>query len=202
VAALRAGDEATFTLLLDEWSPGMLRTARSYVADVHTAEDVVQETWLAVMRGLDRFEGRAALRTWTYQILINVAKARGQRDARMVPESSLPEPARTVDRGLFRGSAEPYPGHWRIPPARWPTPEASAINAEMRRQLEDALDRLPARQRTVITLRDVEGRPAEEVCQILDITAENQRVLLHRARAAVRGALAAYLAPSPIGEPR
>jgi RNA polymerase sigma-70 factor (ECF subfamily) len=200
VAALRAGDEATFAALLDAWSPGMLRTARSYVADMHTAEDVVQETWLAVLRGVGRFEGRAALRTWAYQILINVAKSRGQRDSRLIPESSLPAPGPTVDPSRFRREDEPYPGHWRTPPPSWPTPESSAIDAETRDQLEAALGRLPARQRTVITLRDVEGHTADEVCQILDLTPENQRVLLHRARAAVRAALSVYL--SPVGEPR
>jgi RNA polymerase sigma-70 factor (ECF subfamily) len=202
VAALRAGDEATFAMLLDTWSPGMLRTARAYVADLHTAEDVVQETWLAVVRGVGRFEGRAALRTWAYQILINVAKARGQRDSRVIPESSLPPPGPTVDPTRFRGEDEPYPSHWRTPPPSWPTPEAGAIQTETRHQLQAALDRLPARQRTVIALRDIEGRTADEVCQILDLTPENQRVLLHRARAAVRATLAVYLSPSSMGELR
>jgi RNA polymerase sigma-70 factor, ECF subfamily len=202
VAALRGGDEMAFTVMLDAWSPGMLRTARSFVADFHTAEDVVQETWLAVLRGLDRFEGRAALRTWTYQILINVAKARGRRDARVVPESSVSEEGPTVDPSWFQGADEPYPGHWRTAPGPWPTPEAGALDAETRRQIEAALDRLPARQRAVITLRDVEGYEPDEVCRILDITPGNQRLLLHRARASVRAALAAYLNPSSSEEGR
>jgi RNA polymerase sigma-70 factor, ECF subfamily len=202
VAALRAGDEATFSRLLDAWSPGMLRTARSYVADGHSAEDVVQETWLAMVRGLDRFEGRAALRTWMYQILINIAKTRGRLDARVLPQSSLPDAGPTVDPARFRGPDEPYPGHWRISPDPWPTPEASALSAETRRHLETALDRLPARQRTVIVLRDVEGHTADEVCELLEITAQNQRVLLHRARSSVRATLATYLAPSAVGDPQ
>jgi RNA polymerase sigma-70 factor (ECF subfamily) len=202
VAALRQGDEMTFAALLDAWSPGLLRTARSYVADPHTAEDVVQETWLAVLRGLDRFEGRAALRTWTYQILVNIAKARGQRDARVVPESSLEVDGPTVDPSRFRGADEPYPGHWRTAPEPWPTPEANALDAETRRQLEAALDSLPIRQRAVITLRDVEGYEADEVCRILDITPGNQRLLLHRARSSVRAALAAYLNPESAEERR
>jgi RNA polymerase sigma-70 factor (ECF subfamily) len=200
VAALRAGHEPTFAAMVDAWSAGLLRTARSYVADAHTAEDVVQETWLAVLRGLDRFEARAALRTWTYQILINIAKARGARDARLIPESSLNEHGPTVDRSYFRGRDDPYPGHWRTAPEPWPTPETNALDGETRQHLEAALDRLPARQRTVITLRDIEGYTADEVCRILDLTPENQRVLLHRARASVRAALAAYLNPAPIGE--
>jgi RNA polymerase sigma-70 factor (ECF subfamily) len=202
VVALRAGDEATFAALLEAWSPGLLRTARGYVADAHTAEDVVQETWLAVLRGLDRFEGRSALRSWTYQILINIAKTRGQRDARVIPESSLSEDGPTVDPTRFRGPQDPYPGHWRTPPEPWLSPEGSAVDAETRQHLEAALDRLPARQRSVITLRDVEGYGSDEVCHILDITPENQRVLLHRARASVRAALAAYLSPAATEERR
>jgi RNA polymerase sigma-70 factor (ECF subfamily) len=202
VAALRAGDEPTFAALVDAWSPGLLRTAQSFVAGQHAAEDVVQETWLAVLRGLDRFEGRAALRTWTYQILVNIARARYQRDARLIPSESLTGTGSTVDPSRFRGTDDPYPGHWRTVPEAWPTPEASALDAETGRTLEEALQRLPARQRIVITLRDVEGYGSDEVCQILGITLENQRVLLHRARAAVRAALAARYGPELIGERR
>jgi RNA polymerase sigma-70 factor, ECF subfamily len=193
VAALRAGHEPTFAALVDAWSAGLLRTARSYVSDAHTAEDVVQETWLAVLRGLDRFEERAALRTWTYQILLNIAKARGRQDARLIPTERLTGDGPTVDPSRFRGADDPYPGHWRTTPKAWPTPEASALDAETRRTLEEALHRLPARQGTVIILRDIEGYGSDEVCRILDITPENQRVLLHRARAAIRAALATEL---------
>jgi RNA polymerase sigma-70 factor (ECF subfamily) len=200
VAALRAGDETTFASLLEHWSPRLLRTARAHMADAHTAEDVVQETWLAVLRGLGRFEGRATLRTWIYQILINIAKARGQRDARVIPASNFSDDGPTVDAGRFRGADDPYPSHWRTPPEAWPDPVANALDAETRQHLQVALDRLPPRQRSVITLRDVEGYEPDEVCHILGITPENQRVLLHRARASVRAALAAYLSPTPIGE--
>lgn len=200
VAALRAGDEAVFAAVIEAWSPGMLRTARCFVADLHAAEDVVQEAWLAVLSGLDRFEGRSALRTWAYQILINLAKARGRRDARTVPASSLTDDGPTVDPVRFYGSGEPFAGHWRTPPASWRAPEDSVLDAETRSQVEAALDGLPPRQRAVIVLRDVEGYGAGEVCQILDISAENQRVLLHRARAAVRAALAPYLASGSEGE--
>jgi RNA polymerase sigma-70 factor, ECF subfamily len=189
LAALRTGDESTFATLIDAWSPGLLRTAQSFVAGRHTAEDVVQETWIAVLRGLDRFEGRATVRTWIYQILVNIAKDRGRRDARLVPTEDLTGYGTTVDPDLFRGTGDPYPGHWRTAPEPWPTPESSALDAETRRTLEAALRRLPPRQRVVITLRDVQGYGSDEVCQILDITPENQRVLLHRARAAVRAAL-------------
>ena len=203
VAALRAGDESTFAALIDAWSPGLLRTAQSFVSGSHAAEDVVQETWLAVLRGLGTFEGRAALRTWTYQILINIAKARGQRDARLIPTEDLTGHGSTVERSCFRGPGEPYPGHWRTFPEPWPTPEASALDAETRRTLEAALRRLPSRQRTVISLRDIEGYGSDEVCRILDITPENQRVLLlHRARAAVRAALAAQFGPELVEERR
>jgi RNA polymerase sigma-70 factor (ECF subfamily) len=201
VALLRTGDETVFAAVIDTWSPGMLRTARCFVADAHTAEDVVQEAWLAVLAGLDRFEARAALRTWAYQIVINIAKARGRRDARTVPAGGLADGGPTVDPSLFYAPGDPYAGHWRTPPAPWRTPEDSALDAETRRHIEAALHGLPARQKAVITLLDVEGYTAGEVCQILQISAENQRVLLHRARAAVRAALAAYLAgPSDGGD--
>jgi RNA polymerase sigma-70 factor (ECF subfamily) len=189
---LRAGDEAAFASVIEAWSPGMLRTARCFVADAYAAEDVVQEAWLAVLAGLDRFEGRSSLRTWAYQIVINIARARGRRDARTVPAGSLSEDGPVVDAGQFYG-AGPYAGHWRTLPARWREPEGSALDAETRDQIEAALDLLPTRQRAVIVLRDVDGRSADEVCRILEITAENQRVLLHRARAQVRAALAGYM---------
>lgn len=192
VARLRAGDEAAFATVIEAWSPGMLRTARCFVADAYAAEDVVQEAWLGVLAGLDRFKGRSSLRTWAYQILINIARARDRRDARTVPAGSLSEDGATVDADRFYGP-EPYAGHWRTQPMPWREPEDSVLDAETRDQIEAALDRLPARQRAVVVLRDVEGHSADEVCGILEITAENQRVLLHRARAAVRAALADYL---------
>jgi RNA polymerase sigma-70 factor (ECF subfamily) len=189
VARLRSGDETAFAEIIAAWSPGMLRTARCFVADAYAAEDVVQEAWLAVIAGLDRFEGRSALRTWAYQIMINIARARGRKDARTVAAGSLSEDG---PAGWFH-EAGPYAGHWRTLPVPWREPEDSALDAEARTVIEAALGRLPDRQRAVIVLRDVDGHPADEVCRILEITAENQRVLLHRARAAVRAALAGYL---------
>jgi RNA polymerase sigma-70 factor (ECF subfamily) len=192
VARLRARDEAMFAALIDAWSPGMLRAARAYVADDHTAQDVVQEAWLGVLRGIDAFQERSALRTWVYRILVNRAKTRGVRDARTVPGLGAlddEDQGRTVDPARFRGAGDPYPGHWRSSPPAWPTPEDGAVAAETRRQLAAALAGLPARQRVVVTLRDVAGHSSDEVCELLAISAANQRVLLHRGRAALRAAL-------------
>ena len=193
VARLRARDEAMFAALLDAWSPGMLRVARGYVADQHAAQDVVQETWLGVLRGIAAFEGRSSLRTWAYRILVNRAMTRGSRDARTIPLSSFaPEPndlGPTVDPARFRDLDDPWPGHWRSHPDPWPTPEMQAEARETRQALAVALAQLPARQRIVVTLRDVQGYGSDEVCAILDISAANQRVLLHRARASLRAAL-------------
>jgi RNA polymerase sigma-70 factor (ECF subfamily) len=199
VARVRAGDEAMFALLLDTWSSGMLRAARAYVSGAETAEDVVQDTWLAVIRGIDRFEGRSSLRTWVYRILLNTAKTRGGKDGRLVPVESLTSELTgpTVDDRRFQGPEGAYPRHWREPPAAWPpltmaTPETELLSGEMRSEIDEAISALPTRQRIVITLRDLEGYGSEEVRAILDISAANQRVLLHRARAAVRARLERY----------
>lgn len=190
VARLRDRDEATFALLLDAWSPGLLRAARAYVRDEHAAQDVVQETWLGVVRGIGAFEARSSLRTWVYRILVNRAKTRGQRDARTVPVDDL---VPTVDPARFRGPDDPYPGGWHAFPEVWPSPEDAAMAAETRRRLADALADLPTRQRIVVTLRDAEGYTSDEVCELLSITAANQRVLLHRGRAALRATLETFL---------
>jgi len=192
VARLRVRDEAMFAALIDAWSPGMLRAARAYVADDHAAQDVVQEAWLGVLRGIDGFQQRSSLRTWVYRILVNKAKTRGVRDARTVPSGSLSpdqDHGPTVDPARFRGTDDPYPGHWHSSPPAWPSPEDSAVAAETRHQLAAALAGLPARQRVVVTLRDVAGHSSDEVCELLSISAANQRVLLHRGRAALRAAL-------------
>jgi RNA polymerase sigma-70 factor (ECF subfamily) len=199
VDRLRDGDEAAFALVLDQWSPSMLRLARSFVSTPDSAAEVVQDTWLAVLRALDRFEGRSSLRTWVYRILVNTAKRRAAREQRFVPMSSLGpvDAGPTVDPDRFQGPDEPYPGHWRALPAPWPdlvpSPEQCTLDTELRARLDDALDGLPERQRAVITLRDVQGCPSEEVCEILEISPANQRVLLHRARAHVRAQLEVYL---------
>lgn len=197
VARLRARDEDMFAALVDAWSPGMLRVARAYVADEHSAQDVVQETWLGVVRGIDTFAARSSLRTWTYGILINQAKTRGVRDARTVVTNMLTPTAEdlgpTVDPARMRGRFSVLPGHWRAYPPEWPSPEDEALARETRHVLAAALDRLPARQRIVVVLRDVEGYTSREVCAMLEVSAANERVLLHRGRAALRAALEAYI---------
>jgi RNA polymerase sigma-70 factor, ECF subfamily len=194
IGRLRVGDQAMFARLLDAWSSGLLRAARAYVASHESAEDVVQDTWLAVLRGIDRFEGRSSLRTWVFRIMMNIAKTRGVRDSRTVPLADLAvDDGPTVDPDRFQGSIEAYPGHWRVFPAAWPADvEAQVEHGEVRTRIHAAIGELPDRQRIVITMRDVEGYDAEDVCAVLEISAANQRVLLHRARAAVRGRLEEY----------
>jgi RNA polymerase sigma-70 factor, ECF subfamily len=201
VAGLRAGDEATFARLLDAWSASMVRLARSYVSTVDSAEEVVQDTWLAVLQGVDAFEGRSSLRTWVYRILVNKAKNCGVRESRTVPWSGMsPDDGPTVDPARFQGAGGAYPGHWREFPAPWPTPEGAVLAGEIRQVIGEVLDTLPTRQRTVLTLRDVDGHSSAEVCAMLEISAENQRVLLHRARAAVRARLEIYFAVQPVAD--
>lgn len=202
VARLRDRDEAAFTLVVDAWSSGMLRLARSFGVTKESADEVLQDTWLAVLTGVAGFAGRSSLRTWVYRILVNTAKRRAERESRTVPWSSwVPDQAErddpTVDPDRFQRPGDPYPGHWNAFPAVWPalqSPESELLAGEVRDRLATALERLPARQRIVITLRDVEGYTSDEVCSILEISAENQRVLLHRARAATRRALEDYFA--------
>jgi RNA polymerase sigma-70 factor (ECF subfamily) len=192
VDALRAGDEAAFARIVADWSRPMIALARGFVATDASAEEVVQETWLAVIKGLDRFEGRSALRTWVYRILVNIAKTRGVKEHRSLPWSSIAG----EDAGPSLDPAQFEDGHWRAAPHAWPEDvnvESSALAGEVRGELKAALDKLPERQRTVITLRDVLGMDSDEVCDLLGISAGNQRVLLHRARTAVRADLAAYL---------
>src|SRR5256714_951591 len=192
VAALRAGDEATFRRLVRDWHPGMLRVARIFVPTRSAGEDVVQETWLRVLGALDRFEGRSSLKTWVFRILVNTAKTRAQREGRVLPFSALVDPARVpeaaVDPDRFRPEDdERLPGAWSVPPRA--LPEERLLAAETRAKIEEAIDALPATQAAVIRLRDVDGWSAEEVRNALDLSEVNQRVLLHRARAKVRTAL-------------
>jgi RNA polymerase sigma-70 factor (ECF subfamily) len=195
VDSLLAGDETCFAQVVDAWSPGMLRVARAFVATQESAAEVVQDAWLAVIEGIDRFESRSSLKTWVYRILVNTAKRRGTRESKVLPWSSVvPDSGPTVDPADFQGPGEPYPGHWRAFPQPWPTPEQHTLTRETAAHLRAAVDRLPERQRVVLVLRDVEGYEAEEVCSILEITRANQRVLLHRARASVRQELAGYFA--------
>ena len=199
VAALRAGDEATFARLVRDWNSSMLRVAQIFVPSRAIAEEVVQETWVRVLGALDRFEGRSSLKTWVFRILVNTAKTRAQREGRVLPFSALNNPARipeaAVDPDRFRPEDDPrYPGHWAVPPRE--LPEERLLAAETRQQIAAAIDALPATQAAVIRLRDVDGWSSEEVRNALDISEVNQRVLLHRARANVRRALEDYLAPT------
>jgi RNA polymerase sigma-70 factor (ECF subfamily) len=183
---LRAGEEAAFVELLARHDDAMRRVARTFVRSAASADDVVQETWLAVIRGLDRFECRASLSTWIFGILVNRARTRAVRDARQLPFSALTG----ADQPAVEPSAFGRDGRWRsAPPRLGLDPEPSALNAELREQLLRAIDLLAPTQRTVITMRDVVGLQAHEVCALLEISASNERVLLHRARARVRAAL-------------
>ena len=192
---MRAGDERAFAALLDKYGPSLLRLAQLYVSSRAVAEEVVQETWLAVFTGLERFEGRSSLKTWLFRILTNKAKTRGQRDARTVPFSSFAsdgdEGDTAVDVDRFLGPDSPHAGHWATPPRG--VPEERLLAAEARERIEAAIAALPPNQRAVITLRDVEGLSAEEACNVLGLSETNQRVLLHRARSKVRSAFEQYL---------
>ena len=196
---LRAGDEAAFTELVDRYSSSMLRVARMYVPSQAVAEEVVQETWLGVLTGLERFEGRSSLKTWLFRILVNRARTRGERERRTVPFATLAgreaegeDPAVGPERFL-PADHDRWPHHWASPPERWDeSPERSLQSAETLRVVRDAIERLPPMQRLVISLRDLEGWDSEEVRNALDISETNQRVLLHRARSKVRTALEAY----------
>jgi RNA polymerase sigma-70 factor, ECF subfamily len=195
VTQLRAGDETAMAQLVDEWSPTMLRVARSFVASPQSAEDVVQDTWLGMLSGLARFEGRSSLRTWAFSILVNRARTRGAREARTLAWSSLDSREGPMAEDKFAGSGGEHPSHWTSidVPSRWDTvPENVALSREVLHQLDRALSALPPRQRKVVTMRDVCGMRADEVCAILNISPQNQRVLLHRARAVLRDALAGY----------
>jgi RNA polymerase sigma-70 factor, ECF subfamily len=193
----------------------MHRLARSFVSSDASAEEVVQDTWVAVLQGIDGFQERSTLRTWVYRILVNTARKRGVRESRTVPWTSLQpsgedlEPS--VDPAAFRGADDPYPGHWRPQsgPTPWhsatstPSTESSVLTHEVRAELRAALSSLPDRQRIVVTLRDVLGHTSDEVCEMLDVSAANQRVLLHRGRARLREILDDYLAADPARrEPR
>jgi RNA polymerase sigma-70 factor, ECF subfamily len=184
VEGLRNRDEQAFEQLIRMYQSALVRVAQMYVSSRAIAEDVVQESWLAVLNGIDRFEGRSSLKTWIFRIVTNRAKTRGQREARSRPFSSL-EPEASVDPHRF------VDGHWRTFPESWP--EERLLGAEALRMIGEAIEALPPSQRAVITLRDVQGWSPEEVRNALELSETNERVLLHRARAKVRAALEAYL---------
>ncbi len=195
VDALRAGDEAAFTSLVRTLHPTLRRLARGLVRSDALIDEVIQDTWVAVLNGLDRFEGRSSLRTWICRILLNRARTTGSRDARSQPMSSLgDEEDDAVDADRFGPG-----GRWTRPPAPWDDEDPARIAArnELIVLLEHAVDDLPDKQRVVVLLRDVQGWTPEEVCNALDLSETNQRVLLHRGRAQLRAVLETNLAVKP-----
>jgi RNA polymerase sigma-70 factor (ECF subfamily) len=196
IAGLRDGDETVFAQLVDQHTPSMLRVAGGYVPSHEIAEEVVQETWIALLKGIDNFEGRSSLRTWLFAVMINIAKARGVRERRDADAAIAAYTGGTVDAARFRTGEDPWPGHWRQghEPSPFPdTPEGSVLGDELIDVARGELDKLPERQRIVVTLRDMLGFDSSEVCELLDISVANQRVLLHRGRAVVRAVLEDYL---------
>lgn len=199
--SLRAGDEAAFMQLVEQFHPSLVRLARFFVREQGVAEELAQETWLAVLQGLQNFEGRSSLKTWIFTILTNKAKTRGQREHRTVSFTDLEHASAspTVDPDRFSdGSAETRLHHWAkaAAPDSWSDiPEDHLLAQETSDLIRKTIETLPENQRTVITLRDMHELSSEEVCNVLGISETNQRVLLHRARAKVRQALEDYLRP-------
>jgi RNA polymerase sigma-70 factor (ECF subfamily) len=202
VTALRRGDEDAFGNLIDRYHASLVRIATLFVRDHGVAEEVAQETWIGVLKGLDRFEGRSSFRTWLFSILANQARRRGERERRVIPFSALARPADSeaepvVDPERFLPPGEAFAGYWATPPRDLvDNPETVLLSAEARAAIDAAIAALPPNQQAVIHLRDVEGWEADEVCNTLGLSATNQRVLLHRARSRVRQALEPYLEES------
>jgi RNA polymerase sigma-70 factor, ECF subfamily len=195
LAALRNGDESTFRDLFARSYPMMKRVARAYVDSEAVAEEVVQDTWLAVVAGIGRFQGRSAIATWMFSILTNQAKSHSARERRAFPFSAVApsgDDLPAVDPDRFQDQDGDWPGHWAAPPRPWQMPERRLLSLESRRHLREALAQLPERQRVVVALRDVEGLSADEVCDRMGLSPENQRVLLHRGRSQLRTALEGY----------
>ena len=192
IAALRDGDENAFAHLVDRYHASMVCVARAYVASKEAAEDVVQDAWLGVIQGLDRFEGRSSLKTWMFRIVINKARTRGGREARSIPFSSLGDDQPSVDPDRFAHSGR-WAGWWLSEDAVTQVPDRLVLAKETREMIDAVIATLPPNQRLVITLRDVQGLTAEEACDLLGVSETNQRVLLHRARTRVRSALEEYV---------
>lgn len=191
---MRAGEQAAFETLLERYDASLRRVARSFVRTTTAVEEVVQETWLGVVNGLSRFEGRSSLKTWIFRIMVNRARTRAVREARSVPFSALEE----EDRPAVEPSAFAEDGRWRSAPPRLDTdPEGKLLSAELRGQLLEAIDALPDQQRAVVTLRDLVGLSSTEVSEMLELTEVNQRVLLHRGRSRLRAMLS-----DPVSEAR
>ena len=193
---LRAGDERAFETLVMRHHRTMLAVARQYVSTRAVAEEVVQEAWLGVIKGIDRFEGRSSLSTWILRILVNIAKTRGVRESRSVPYAALagPDDEVSVEADRFRGPNDQYTGGWWAFPDDWSKlPEQALIQRETLKVVTDAIEELPPLQRSVIAMRDLQGCGPEDVCSVLEISDGNQRVLLHRARSRVRAKLEEHL---------
>jgi RNA polymerase sigma-70 factor (ECF subfamily) len=200
ILALRRRDEQAFTDLVDRYHARLVRLASLFVSNRAVAEEVAQETWIGVLQGIDRFEGRSSFRTWLFRILTNQARRRGQREARSVPfaafspQGDAGDVESAVAPERFQPAGHEWAGHWVSFPQNWhETPEDLMLSDETRTLVQQAIDALPLNQRLVITLRDVEGVPSADVCNALSISETNQRVLLHRARSKVRGQLEQYL---------
>jgi RNA polymerase sigma-70 factor (ECF subfamily) len=188
VDALRDGDEDTFRAIVTELNPGLTRLARTYVTEA-LAEEVVQETWAAVIRSIDSFEQRSSLKTWIYRIMLNKVRTLAPREAKIVPFAAMGHTSdghhQSVDRD--RLMAQGAPGHWTTPPPEWQRLPADQLEAqETLDSIVNAIEQLPPAQQEVVTLRDVQGWTADEVCNTLGISSVNQRVLLHRGRTALR----------------
>ena len=196
ISGLRAGDEATFAEMVDRYNGSLVRVAMRYLPSRAVAEEVVQDTWIGVIEGIDRFEGRSTVKTWLYKILIYKARARGERERRTVPLSALAgdDSAPSVPTERFRGSDALWAGHWATPPRRWDgDAEERALAGEARSVIDAAIAEMPLAQREVIVMRDLSEFSSVQVCDLLGLTEANQRVLLHRARSRVRAALESYL---------
>ena len=199
IASLRQGEETAFATLVERYHGRLLRFAQSFVSSQAVAEEVVQETWMAVLKGIHRFEGRSSLKTWIFRILQNLAKTKGTREHRYVSFADISSATgQDEDGGMepeqFHTSGH-FTDHWVVTPTTWEenTPERLLVSKQSLAQIEKAIQTLPSNQQQVIVLRDIEGVDSEEICQILNITSTNQRVLLHRARSKVRRTLNQYL---------
>jgi RNA polymerase sigma-70 factor (ECF subfamily) len=199
VNALRDGDEGAFAALVDRYHGPLKRLAQSMGATESVAEEIVQETWLGALQGIDRFEERSSIKTWLFTILKNKARTRAVREKRSVPFSALgpatadDEGGPVVDAARFQGEDGCWPGHWATPPRPWQEPHRRLASMEARARLREAMSSLPPRQQAVVALRDVEGLTSDEVCDLLELTEANQRVLLHRGRSAIRNELEEYV---------
>ena len=205
VARLRSGDEAAFMELVRIHGPAMLRVANLFVRNHAVAEEVVQEAWLGVLTGIERFEGRSSLKTWIFRILTNVAKTQSEREGRTVPFSGLGaaggddnEPS--VDPDRFLPQDDRWAGHWAFSPKRFDgVPEARLLSSETLALVRDVVEKLPETQRAVVTMRDLVGFTSDETCEALGLTEANQRVLLHRGRSRIRAALEDYFDEGELG---